>query len=236
MWQVHASIKQLRTAFLEAGFYDVYEVAQGADITTKNEAEEFIERIEHENAPFMTTSCCAAYNQLLDKHLDEMKPYVSETRTPLSYIAEIAKDKEKDATIVFASPCVAKRKEGQLDKNVDFVISFEECLAVFDALEIVPEDCKESDYTIIPSQEGRNFAVTSGVASAVKTHLKDNPTLKPYCINGITKKSIKELKKMAANGSCETGNLVEVMSCEGGCVGGNSCLSRMQRQKPKVIN
>ncbi len=236
MWQVHASIKQLRTAFLEAGFYDVYEVAQGADITTKNEGDEFVERIEHHKAPFMTTSCCAAYNQLLDKHLEEMRTYVSETRTPLSYIAEIAHKREPDAAIVFASPCVAKRKEGQLDPSVDFVISFEECLAVFDALDIVPEECEESEYTYLPTQEGRNYAVTSGVATAVRSYLEGNQTIKPYCINGISKKSIKELRKMATSGTCEQGNLIEVMSCEGGCVGGNSCLSRMARQKPKVIN
>lgn len=225
MWQFEANIKQLRTAFIKAGFSDVYEVAQGADITTKNESEEFEERVSHGKAPFMTTSCCAAYNELLDKHLEEMRPFVSETRTPLGYISEIAKKASPNAKIVFASPCVAKRKEGQKDENVDYIINFEECVALFEALNIVPEECEESEYCIIPSQEARNYAVSSGVAKAVQKKI-NNPDLKSYCINGITKQSLRELRSMAKNKRCDQGNLVEVMSCQGGCIGGNACLSR----------
>ena len=57
-------IAKVRTALLKVGFSDVLEVAQGADITTITEAEDFKERMA-ENAPFMTTSCCAAYNELV---------------------------------------------------------------------------------------------------------------------------------------------------------------------------
>ena len=59
--QFSGNIKQFETALLKAGFSDVYEVAQGADITTKTEAKEFEEKMK-EGQPFMTTSCCAGYN------------------------------------------------------------------------------------------------------------------------------------------------------------------------------
>ncbi len=239
MWQFQASIKQLRTAFMKAGFFDVFEVAEGADITTKNEAAEFKERIEEHNAPFMTTSCCAAYNELLDKHLEEMKPYVSETKTPLNYTAKIAKELYKDAKIIFASPCVAKRKEGQINPDIDYIISFEEAIAVLEALNIIPEDCEETDYRVVPSAEGRNFAVSSGVAKAVEKVFNEtsgnNSVLKAYCINGLTKESIRELKTMAKTGKSENGNLIEVMSCQGGCVGGNSCLSRTRKIRTSPV-
>src|SRR5574344_1078318 len=94
--QFPGNIYQLKTAMIKAGFDDVFEVAQGADITTRNEAKEFEERMA-EGQNFMTTSCCAGYNQLLEKHLPEMKPFVSDTKTPLYYTAEIVKDKYQNA-------------------------------------------------------------------------------------------------------------------------------------------
>ena len=68
--QFPGNIYQLKTAIIKTGFDDVYEVAQGADITAKTEAKEFTGRME-EGQNFMTTSCCAGYNQLIKKHLPE---------------------------------------------------------------------------------------------------------------------------------------------------------------------
>ena len=90
--QFPGTIFQLKSAMLKAGFYDVYEVAQGADTTTKKEAAEFVERM-HEGEPFMTTSCCAGYNNFIAKHLPEIKQFVSDTKTPMYYTAEIVKEK-----------------------------------------------------------------------------------------------------------------------------------------------
>lgn len=106
--QLPASIYQIKTAMLKCGFFDVFEVAQGADITAKNEAKEFNERL-NDGAQFMTTSCCAGYNNLVDKHLSEIAPFRSDTKTPMYYIAEIVKQKIPDAVSVFVSPCVAKK-------------------------------------------------------------------------------------------------------------------------------
>ena len=42
--QFPGTIYQLKTAIVQSGFDDVYEVAQGADITANTEAKEFVER------------------------------------------------------------------------------------------------------------------------------------------------------------------------------------------------
>ena len=36
---------------------------------------------------------------------------------------------------------------------------------------------------------------------------------------------IRDLKKYAKAGLCELGNLIEVMCCEGGCLGGNATVN-----------
>lgn len=227
MGQLPCTPTQLHSAIKKAGFSEVYEVAQGADITTKNEAIDFVERMD-KGAEFMTTSCCAGYNELVDKHIQEIKPFVSHTKTPLYYTAEIVKKEHPDATTVFFSPCVAKRKEVQQNPNVDYVINFEELGALFIAMKIEVAQCEESEFKTEASKEGRKFALSGGVAKAVETLVDEDIIIKSHCINGLCKESIRELKKIAKTGECANGNLVEVMACEGGCIAGNATINSLK--------
>lgn len=222
--QFPGNIYQLKTAIIKAGFSDVYEVAQGADITAKHEAQDFKERTQTGDS-FMTTSCCAGYNQFIKKHFSEIKPYVSETRTPLYYTAEIVKKENPEAITVFVSPCVAKRKEGMEEPKVNYVMNFEELGALLIAKKIDVIDCEESRFKVEGSKEGRNFALTTGVARAVKAASNNDPSICPCYINGLNKETIKELKKHVKDNACPNGNLIEVMCCEGGCIGGNAAIN-----------
>ena len=233
--QFPGNIYQLKTAIINTGFDDVYEVAQGADVTANTEAKEFTERME-EGQNFMTTSCCAGYNQLIKKHLPEIKPFVSDTKTPLFYTAEIVRKEHPDAITVFVSPCVAKRAEGFDNPNVDFVMNYEELGALFVAKKIQILDLDEGKYTVEASKQARNFGYSGGVAESVKKSLKDEDSVKPCIINGLNKDSIKQLKKYAASGVCEGCNLVEVMCCEGGCIGGNATINNQKTAKKLIDN
>lgn len=250
--QFHGNLYQLKTAIKKSGFYEVYEVAKGADKTARNEAREFVERMGESDAmwdaihpiaqsnetsgdTFMTTSCCAGYLQLVDKHLNEIKPYVSDTHTPLYYTAEFVKAENPDSVTVFIGPCVAKRVEGFENPNVDFVMSFEELSALFMAKKIEVAECEETKYNIESSKQARNFGLSGGVAEAVKKSLKEEYTVKPYVINGINKDSIKKLKQFAKSGVCDEGcNLVEVMCCEGGCIAGNSTVNPVRLAQKQI--
>ena len=235
--QFAGNIYQLKTAIKQAGFSDVYEVAQGADVTARKEAEEFTEKLNEGklNQTFMTTSCCAGYNQLVKKHLPEIKPYVSKTGSPVYYISEIIKNEIPDAITVFVSPCLAKRAEGFENSNINYVMNCEELDALLTAKAIVIHECDESTYPIKSSKQARNFCLTGGVAESVKASLKDKTGLKPCIINGLNKESIGQLKKCATTGICEGGcNLIEVMCCEGGCIGGNATLNNPKIAKKQV--
>ena len=231
--QFPGNIYQLKTAIMKSGFDDVYEVAQGADITANTEAKEFIERME-DGQNFMTTSCCAGYNQLIKKHLPEIKPFVSDTKTPLYYTAEIVKQEHPDAVTVFVSPCVAKRAEGFENSNVDFVMNYEELGALFVAKKIQILELDEGKYAVEASKQARNFGYSGGVAESVKKSLIDEDSVKSCIINGLNKDSIKQLKKYATSGDCEGCNLVEVMCCEGGCIGGNATINNKKTAKKLI--
>ena len=235
MGQLPCTPKQLKQAILDIGFSDVIEVAVGADITTKNEAKEFEERIA-EGQEFMTTSCCAAYNELVEKHIPEIKPFRSSTHTPAYYTAELVKKETPDAVTVFFSPCVAKRREAMQNPNIDFVLNFEELGAWFVAMGVQVAECEESEYTRESSAQARNFAITGGVAQAVNSLLNDDKKAKPYVINGLDKAGIRDLKKFAKNGKCDLGNLIEVMACPGGCLGGSSTINSYKHSTKQLAS
>ena len=231
--QFGCSIYQLKTAIKKAGFDEVMEVAQGADITTLNEAAEFEERMA-EGAPFMTTSCCAGYNNLTASNLTDIQEFKSSTGTPLFYTAQIAREKYPDYITVFVSPCVAKRKEVMNNDNVDYLINYQELKALFKGRKIHPEECDEEKFETESSKQARNFGVTGGVAEAVCSVLKDKDSAKTYVVDGLTKESVKELKKFAKDKSCPGCNLVEVMCCEGGCIGGNAVVNSQRDAKKQL--
>lgn len=231
--QLPFSINKIAQGLIQSGFDEVFEVAYGADTTARTEAEDFKERME-EGHEFMTTSCCAAYNELVDKHIPEMKPFRSETRTPMHYTAKIVKERYPDAVTVFVGPCVAKRKEAQLDEYTDYVMNFEEMGALFVAFDLEIGNLEDYHFADEASKEGKNFAITGGVAESVKVALKDFPELYPTCVNGLNPKSVRDLKNWAKKGVCPEGNLIEIMACEGGCVAGSACLNSKRITTKKV--
>jgi [FeFe] hydrogenase (group B1/B3) len=223
--QFRAAPGQLETALVKSGFSRVWEVAIGADITADKEAHEFEERME-EGHKMMTTSCCPAYVRAVKKHVPELEPCISDTRSPMHYTGELAKKADPDCITVFVGPCLAKRREGLDDEFIDYVLSIEEIGALFMAKEIDIAQETAAPGTIIPTASGRNFAVSGGVAESVRIRLKDPSKLRPAVINGLSKAGMKQLTQY---GKIQTGevpctdecpNLIEVMACEGGCISG----------------
>ena len=227
--QFKTSLENIMGAIRKLGFDDVIEVAKGADVTTTNEAAEFAEKVIEGGQAFMTTSCCPSYYRLAHRHMPEIAPFVSHTRSPMYYTAEIARKQYPEATIVFIGPCLAKRKEAYADPNVDLMLSFEELGTMFVAMGVdafTNEASMPLDGTIMASSRG--YAATEGVMNAVAGQLPESyrGQIRPVVINGIDRTTIRELRGYAKN--CP-GNMVEVMACEGGCVNGCNVIAN-----PKV--
>jgi len=219
--QYNVNIEQVYGAMKEIGFSDVIEVAQGAMETVSNEAHELLEKLE-EGQPFMTTSCCPSYIELAEKHIPDMKPFISTTGSPMYYTARIAKKKYPNAKIVFIGPCVAKRKEALRDEAVDYILTFEEIASIFDGFgfELEKKDAFRMNFESV--KEAHGFAKAGGVMGAVKSYLRqDANKLNGIEIADINKKNIALLRNYARTKKAP-GNFIEVMSCAGGCITGPS--------------
>lgn len=224
-------LNQVVGALKKAGFADVVEVAAGADITSTNESEEFIERMEA-GAKFMTTSCCPAYYRAAQVHMPEVQPFVSHTKTPMYYTAEMLKKEQPDCVSVFVGPCLAKRTEAEYDPNVDYVLTFEEIGAMFVGAGIEIGDCEPVEFAKVSSAQARKYPLSGGVAAAVGHLVEGRVDYRPERIDGLSKDNIKLLKRYATKG-CDC-NMIEVMCCEGGCIAGPGCISLAKKATRQV--
>lgn len=221
-------------AFKKLGFDEVVEVAQGADVTTKTEAAEFIERME-EGAKFMTTSCCPAWMAAVDKHIPEIKSYVSNSGSPMYYIAEIVKKQWPECVSVFVGPCLAKRLEAEKNPNVDCVLVFEEAQALLDAAEIKVTEMSAASFAVEASAQSRRYPISGGVAGAVAFVVGDKAEYKPERIDGLNPEAVKKLKRYAVTPPADI-NMIEVMCCEGGCIAGPGTICMAKKGAVLVEN
>lgn len=231
--QFKPDYRKVLTAIKKLGFNQVVEVAKGANITTENEREELIERL-HEGAPFMTTSCCPSWMNLVEKHMNEIKPFVSTTLSPMVYTAQLVKKEDPEAITVFISPCVAKRSEAYRTEEVDFVITYEELEALFLAAEINIDECEPTEFDSTIAGHGRGFAMITGVIDSVKKTLPDPSIINEIVIDGLNKANIRQLKQFAQKKEAP-GNFIEVMSCPGGCVNGCDTINNPRTSARTII-
>ena len=213
---------KLVTAMKMLGFDSVVEVAIGADMCTIEEAKDFLEKVPAEQ-DYMATSCCPAWHSMIGKLFPGEKDKISMTLTPMVFTARLMKKKHPGCKVVFVGPCAAKKLEAireDIRSDVDFVLTFEELMGMFEA--------KEIDFASIPESEGlnegtgagRGFAVAGGVAQAVADLVKkEHPDMEVKTARAEGLRDCRKLMTMAKAGKYK-GYLLEGMACPGGCVAG----------------
>jgi len=226
--QFNATPGQILTAIQKIGFDEVVEVALGAEETSTKESAEFMERM-HEGKPFMTTSCCPAYVGWVNKHAQMLKPFVSDTRSPMVYTARLVKEQFPDADVVFIGPCLAKRYEAESVPEVDYVMSFEELGAFMAAYNIDPSTCEEQPLNPKVTRFSRGYAQAGGVRDAIVNAVGNGYTT--LSLEGLDKKNQTTLKMMAKKPEVQ---FVEVMACDGGCVNGPCSLAPLTLAKRQI--
>ena len=103
---------------------------------------------------------------------------------------------------------------------MDFVITFEELVGIFEAKGILLKEIKAMDQMKGATGAGRGYGVAGGVASAIEECVREYyPDVE---VNIEHAESLSECKKMLmlAKAGKKNGCLIEGMACPGGCVAG----------------
>ena len=224
-------------ALLKLGFSQVYEVALGADIGAVTEAHDYVYHVVNGDLPFLLTSCCPAWSMLAKKQFPEIIDSVSKELTPMVATARSIKKDHPNAKVVFIGPCAAKKLEAMrktVRSDVDFVITFEELDAMFEARGIDPAVIESNGHLHNATGAGRGYAVAGGVANAIEKCIKEYyPDIDVKIEHA---EGLEECKKalLLAKAGKKNGYLIEGMGCPGGCVAGAGTLQNVQSAKKGI--
>ena len=218
---------KLRSSMKLLGFDNVVEVAIGADLCTIEEAKDFLREVPAQQ-PFMATSCCPAWSVMAKKLFPQFAPYISMALTPMVLTARLIKKRHPGCKVVFIGPCAAKKLEASrrtIRSDVDFVLTFEEVMGMFEAKAIQFAEVAEGPEPVEATGDGRGFAVSGGVANAVVNVIKKmdpDREVKVMAAQGLA--DCRKMLMMAKAGKLD-GYLLEGMACPGGCVAGAGTLA-----------
>ncbi len=229
---------QVKAALLALGFAEVKEVALGADIGAVAEAKHYAEHVATGELPFLLTSCCPSWSMLAKTQFPEMIESVSRELTPMVATARNIKHHNPDAKVVFIGPCAAKKLEAtrhSVRSDVDFVITFEELAAMFDAKDIVPSQMEATEELQDATAAGRGYAVAGGVAEAIQKCINEyypDVEVKIQHAEGLA--DCKKMLTLAKLGRLN-GYMIEGMGCPGGCVAGAGTILPIAKAKQQVV-
>lgn len=228
--------EKMRPAFKALGFEDVVEVAIGADLCTIEEAKDFVDEVP-EKIPFMATSCCPAWSVMAKKLFPEYANCISMALTPMVLTGRLIKKEHPGCMVAFIGPCAAKKLEASrrsIRSDIDFVLTFEEVMGMFEAKEVNFKDLPNDDTMHGASGDGRGFAVSGGVASAVVNCIHDmypDREIKVASAEGLA--DCRKLLALAKAGKYN-GYLLEGMACPGGCIAGAGTIQPIAKSKASV--
>ncbi|MEA5061351.1 MAG: NADH-dependent [FeFe] hydrogenase, group A6 [Erysipelotrichaceae bacterium] len=176
------------------GFYRVFDVNFGADLTIIEEAHELLKRINNKGVLPQITSCSPGWINYMEYFYSDLIPNISTCKSPhqmqgaitKSYYAQRSGIDPKDIYVVSVMPCTAKKYEKTRDgenavdglSDVDAVLTTRELARMIKRAGInwqrLPEEEFDQDLLGDYSGAGVIFGVTGGVMeAALRTAYKE---------------------------------------------------------------
>ncbi|MGI6722080.1 MAG: [FeFe] hydrogenase, group A [Anaerovoracaceae bacterium] len=198
----------ITAALRKLGFDEVYDTSFGADLTTIEEANELVGKIERGEKLPLFSSCCPGWIRYAEYRHPELMPQISSCKSPMGMFSAVIKEEPKVNSenmtdlrkpfIVAIMPCTAKKDEAAREEfkhdgtpDTDLVLTTQELGDMiiqagfdFDSLDPEAEDLNYGMY----SGAGVIFGVTGGVTEAVIRKLvdqKDNRSFNNISFSGV---------------------------------------------------
>ncbi len=245
---------KLVSALKKIGIDYVFDTNFAADVTVMEEATELKYRMEHGKILPIFTSCCPAWVRFLQQNYPEMEKYLSSTKSPQEIFGAIAKhifqkEQEKEVVCVSLMPCVAKKYEASIGKDVNYSVTTREIVNLLKQfnidLSLMPEEDFDQPFAT-SSGGGDIFGRSGGVMEAtVRTlyYLLEKEDLKEVAFHNLRGfdglkfsevkigekvlrlavvhglRQAREVVEAIRNGQLQI-DALEVMACKGGCLAG----------------
>lgn len=201
--------KGVMKLLIRAGFTKVEETAVGAMYTIKGYQDE----IAKSNGGTRISTCCPVVVNLVEKYYPELKSNLLPVHSPMVAHAIHLKERYgKDIKVVFAGPCIAKLREAE-EHGLDAALTFSQLKSLLE--QALPAGEENLAATSGVSLETRMFPLHNGVLHAMKGQWGLDEEY--WSIEGIENccEILEALQRKEVQPV-----FVEMMACQGGCIGG----------------
>lgn len=172
------------TALRMLGFNRVFDTNFAADVTIMEEGNEFLQRLQRNDALPMLTSCSSGWVNYMEKHHGDCLDYLSSVKSPQqifgalskTYYPSVAGIEVKDIVTVSIMPCTAKKAEAARSemerdgiRDVDIVLTTRELTKLIHYVGIDFNQIAEGEFDQpmgIGSGAGAIFGTSGGVMEA----------------------------------------------------------------------
>ena len=155
----------------------------------------------------------------------------------MTLTARLIKEQHKNARLYLLDRVRLKLEAMRktVRSEVDFVLTFEEMMGIFEAKDIdVASLTEEVEGINDASEDGRNFAVSGGVAQSLVNVIQGRDIQKEIKIaNAEGLRDCRKLLMMAKAGKYN-GYLLEGMGCPGGCIAGAGTMQSIKKSQNAV--
>ncbi|MFX4262114.1 [Fe-Fe] hydrogenase large subunit C-terminal domain-containing protein [Pelotomaculum propionicicum] len=166
--------------------------------------------------PLISSACPVVVN-LVERHYPHLIPYLSPLVSPMVAHGRLLKSQFPGSAVVFIGPCIAKKGEA-LGGAVDYVLGFKEVWEWIGQEKIDVNKFSPSKFDGYQPGPARLFPIEGGQlrATSLSTDLTDKEV---QTVTGISN-CIKLFENFATAVPSRRPLFMELMACNGGCLGG----------------
>ncbi len=218
----------LVSALQGLGFYGVSETALGADLVSARLARDFsaLSADDGSRGGLFLSSACPSAVEYVKQYLPALASSLTDRASPLLAHARLLRETYgEDTGIVFAGPCVAKKREADAWTDIDCAISFADLRAWLReaGLEPLPSADSDPDDGRVPAfiprraSSGAYYPVDGGMISSIKKSYGSG-RVRMMTVSGLAE--IRNALEGLDPADLERPLFIELLACPGGCVNG----------------
>ena len=214
--------QEMISIFLKMGFFGVSETALGADLVSYEIASELSKKSPAGGQKLFISSACPAAVEFIKRYMSEYAPYITDCASPLlAHSRYLHKIYGEDTAVVFAGPCIAKKRESDVwNKDISVSITFKELRRMIQDSGIRPDvSDPKAPAAFIPRRAAKAelFPLEGGMIASCKKYGKLQ-NVRTIAVSGI--EAIRETLEGLDVTSLKEPLFLETLSCTGGCVNG----------------
>ncbi|QKG79548.1 [Fe-Fe] hydrogenase large subunit C-terminal domain-containing protein [Tenuifilum thalassicum] len=225
--------RSLISALKKLGFFAISETALGAELVNRFTRD----YIMNSHQKLFLSSACPVVVEWVNKYYSELSDKLLPVLSPLLSHAKYLKEYYgPDAHVVFAGPCIAKKREA--DRNPDLVdacITFRELQDWMDeeSISFQPAESESLFFEPVEAVSGASYPIDGGMISGIVQN-RDFDGIQFFAFSGID--AVKQVLTDMELLNSDSKIFIELMSCTGGCINGpGAILNGSIAQKHSVV-